>query len=559
MALLKLIALFFSYFLWLNAFSWASNLSHLVNEFEYRDDTTKENKAKQLHPNSHINIFLPSIPYSYIAKSTNAGLIRSYDNEQGWVYDLAKSHKRVDEFTYIFELRKNLKFQNGTDFSIDDAIYNLNFFKKNPFLYTNIDKIDFEVYKLDETHLKIILKQPYEMFLTDLARVYFYTKEYIEKYNPIGEETGTANRAAGAFGMGPYIIKSGYARGDRHTDKIELEANPFYWNKEYPKIRYITVYTQLSIKQAMDDITKFEGKLDLAPIPFNKKLDVITSKYAKLIVSKSTDNITIFFNLINGNKKLLNKDVRIALNQALNRKNLLKFVYKNEGKISPFTASINYKVVEEIAKEESIKEDIFSKQKLNSLLNGLILEVFTQDRFLFLLKGIEYQLKEYGVKFNYKITSSEKDIYKQLLTTSSNKNRQKWDLLIWGNDDWYYQNPWTVFFIYENNSVWSTIPPDPIMQSYIDKFFITKTNSDEYKKVVKNILLRARAKAYTLRVPSPNKIIAVNKEVIFKPYQGGIIPLWEIEISNDHWSIRKDKHYPDKLKRPIKPKRYTHD
>lgn len=80
--MLKFIALFFSYFLWLNAFSWASNLSHLVNEFEYRDDTTKENKAKQLHPNSHINIFLPSIPYSYIAKSTNAGLIRSYDNEQ---------------------------------------------------------------------------------------------------------------------------------------------------------------------------------------------------------------------------------------------------------------------------------------------------------------------------------------------------------------------------------------------------------------------------------------------------------------------------------------------
>lgn len=68
------------------------------------------NKAVQLHPKSHINIFLPLIPYSYIAKATNAGLIRSYDNQQGWVYDLAKSHERVDDYTYIFELKRKFIF-----------------------------------------------------------------------------------------------------------------------------------------------------------------------------------------------------------------------------------------------------------------------------------------------------------------------------------------------------------------------------------------------------------------------------------------------------------------
>ncbi len=65
---------------------------------------------------------------------------------------------------------------------------------------------------------------------------------------------------------------------------------------------------------------------------------------------------------------------------------------------------------------------------------------------MFLWKGIEYQLKEYGVKLNYIITNSEKDIYEQLLNTRDSKNTKSWDLLIWGDDDWYYQNPWTVFF-----------------------------------------------------------------------------------------------------------------
>lgn len=546
-------------FLFFICFSFLFSSSHIVERLEFRKDNTHNNKAVKLHPKSHINIFLPSIPYSYIAKATNAGLIRSYDNKQGWVYDLAKSHKRVDEFTYIFELRENLRFQNGKAFIIDDVIYNLNFFKKNPFLYTNIDKIDFDIFKVDEKHIKIVLKQKYEMFLTDLARVYFYTREYIESFNPIGLETGTANKVPGEFGMGPYILKSGYALGDKQTNKLELEANPYYWNTKFPKIKRITVYTQLDINKAIDDITKYEGKLDLMPIPFNKKLEVILSQYSKLIISKSTDNFVIFFNLINGNKKLLNQDVRVALNQALNQENLLNFVYKKEGKVSPFTTSINYEIVKEIAQEYDIKEKKFSKGEIKQLLNGLTLNIFTQDRFMFLFKGIEYQLKKYGVSFNYTITTSEKDIYKQLLSTNTNKNTQKWDLLIWGDDDWYYQNPWTVFFIYENGSVWSTIPKDEKMQEYIQRFFVTKIGTPQYKEVVKDILYQARQKAYTLRVPSLNKVIAVNKELIYRPYEGGIIPLWEIEISNNHWSIREDKVYEKSLREPIKPKRIKYD
>lgn len=111
-------------------FSFVSSNSNIVSKFEFREDDSLSRVAPKLLPNSHINIFLPSIPYSYIAKSTNSGLIRSYDNDQGWVYDLAKSHKRVDDYTYIFTLRENLKFQNGEPFTIDDAIYNLEFLER---------------------------------------------------------------------------------------------------------------------------------------------------------------------------------------------------------------------------------------------------------------------------------------------------------------------------------------------------------------------------------------------------------------------------------------------
>lgn len=528
-------------------------------ESKFRVDDSNLRIANSKNPNSHINVFLPSIPYSYVSKNTNSGLIRSHDNDNTWEYDLAKSHKRVDDLTYIFEIRKDLKFQDGSSFTVDNVIRNLEVFKKYPILYTNIDKVNFLIKKLDDYRIEIRLEKKYEMFFNDLARIYFYTDEYLEKYTPKGQETGSANKVPGAFGMGPYILESGFAVGEKQTSKIELVANPYYWNKKYPNIHRVTVFTQLDTADALDSIINEEGELDIMPIPFNKKINVLMSKYSKLIIKESTNNFLIFFNLLNGNKKLENKDVRIALNEALNQENLLNFVYKKEGRISPYATSINYKIVDKIAKKKSYKKPSMSEERKQELLNGLSLNVFTQDRFMFLFKGIEYQLKKYGVRLNYTITTSEKDIYEQLLNTRASKNTKDWDLLIWGNDDWYYQNPWTVFFTYEKDSVWSTIKNDEKMNKYIKKYFETKVDTNEYEEVVEKILNRARDMAYNLRVPSHNKVIAVNKEVIYDPYKGGIIPLWKILLTKDHWSIRNKEEYPSRFHTPVKPKRLNNE
>lgn len=532
---------------------------YLVEKTHFRDDDANSRAATPLHPDSHIKIFIPNIPYSYIAKCTNSGLIRSYDNDRGWEYELAKSHKRVGELTYEFELREGLKFQDGSEFDTDDVVLNFEYFKRAPILYTNIDKVDFDVIKIDKYRFKIVLKQKYEMFLTDLARIYFHTREYLEKYGFTGSETGSATKRAGTYGMGPYILKEGYALGSKQTSKIELEANPHYWNKEYPKIKRVTAYTQLNTTKALEMITQQEGELDFAPIAFNKKIEVVRSKYAKLNISKSTNNFIIFFNLINANERLKSKETRVALNQALNQENLINFVYKNEGHISPFATSVNYEIVQKVLKNTKPEEEIYSKEKMYKLLNGLELNVFTQDSFMFLFKGIEYQLKEYGVTLSYTITSSEKDIYKQLLSTHKSQNTQKWDLLIWGDDDWYYGNPWSVFFIYEDDTAWSTIGEDRVMKSYIDEFFVTEVDSKEYEEIVSKILYRAREMAYTLRVPSPNKVVALNKELIYRPYKGAILPIWEMEITKDHYSIRGDRDYPAYLEKPIKPKREKYE
>ncbi len=131
----------------------------------------------------------------------------------------------------------------------------------------------------------------------------------------------------------------------------------------------------------------------------------------------------------------------------------MKFVYKGEGQKSPTAANTNYYSVNLATKdllthhEKMINEKNENKKYLKSILNGLELNVYTMDRYMFLWKGIEFQLLQYGVKLNYIITKSEKELFSQLF--SNIKNPKKWDMITLGTESWSSNNPWTVFFIIE--------------------------------------------------------------------------------------------------------------
>src|SRR5207249_5362169 len=125
-----------------------------------------------------------------------------------------------------------------------------------------------------------------------------------------------------------YILTEGYIEGDRQTAKAVFKANPYYWDKNYPKVETVTVYTELDTERAKDMALYEEGALDITVIPPEDKVETILSPYSKLVITPSTDNIAIHMNLINGHLRLKDRQVRRALNEALNPRNLLHFVFE---------------------------------------------------------------------------------------------------------------------------------------------------------------------------------------------------------------------------------------
>ncbi len=528
---------------------------NIVKPIYYVEDNLNNHLFNERVTNSHIKVFIPSIPYHYVSKLINGTLLRIADTTIGWEYMLATNYEKVDELTYDFTLRKEVLFQDGTPFNADSVVENFKAFINQPYTYTDVHNRLKSVEKLNDYKVRFHLHKPYGMFFHDLAAINIYSNEYLRKFAWKGGATGANTQEAGPYGLGPYILEDGYAVGLKQTPLVKLRANPYYYERGKPYIENITIYTQLTTNKAVDMVLNNEEMLDITPIPLNKKTEATLSPYAKLLTMPSTNNIVIYFNLIKPQGVLKNKHIRIALNKAINQPRLLNFIYKNEGKPAPTEASVNYTcIARSTAGMDTYGGYIsdFEQMELKNILSGIELNVVTQDRFMFLWKGIEYQLAKYGVKLKYNITTSEKDIYEMLLT--NRKEPKEWDMLTWGNDDWYGNHPWTTFFSYRTNSEWSAIDQDEVLQEYIEAFFYHPLGSAKFQESVDNIVRQVYDNAYMLFLPSPNLVLAINKEVYYTPSSVAIMPLWEAKISKHHWSVRENE-YPRERLLPMKPQK----
>jgi len=538
-----------------------------VNHLGLRADTSRTSMDGSRKPGSHVKVFLPYLPYLAISHSINAGLVRPANNERGWEYNMAVSHSRISEKVYEFELRQGVKFQDGSPFNADAVLLNMAYFKKQPYTYTAIDRVYDRAEKISEYRVRFYLKEKYGLFLYDAMWIHFYTKTYLEKYGWNGKPTAPNLAAPGPYSLGPYTLTKGYVEGNRNSSVVELVANKYYWDPRYPKVEKITLYLDLKTDAAVSDLLESEGKVDVMPIPFSYELPTVLSEYAKLVRGPSTNNYSVHINMINGNALLREREVREAINKAIDQEALLMLSMNGEGEYSPTMVSPNFYGVRQASSHlqpYSLIESPLSSIVRNKLINTikkyqvkydmdpekkLQLKFLVQESFLFLIKDIKYFLDQIHIELELEIVAEEKNIFSQLLSTRDGLNKTKYDFLIWGNYDWI-RHPWTALFVYRPSSIWSTIGPDSRLENYISLLFQTAIDEPEYIPLMKTIIEYVYHQSYMIFLPSPNKVLALNKEVYYQPRPSAFIPLWEIEVSDNHWSVRKGD-YPVELRIPV--------
>ena len=533
------------------------------------NDPAPSEVTGKFRPGSHVKLFLPNLPYLAISHAINASLVRPADNERGWQYDLAESHRSIDDQLWEFTLRQGVTFQDGSPFNADSVLLNMAYFQRQPFTFSKLSTILNSVEKVDDYTVRFHLSEPYGVFLHDANWLQFYTPAYLEKFGWNGKPSCPNLAEPGRYALGPYILHQGYVEGDRSTPEVVLKANPDYWGDDKPRVETITIYTELGIAQARDKALYDEGEIDITPVPFADEVEAVISPHAKLALAPSLNNYAMHFNLLNGNPALADPNIRFVINHAIDKEYLLNLSMLGEGVLSPTMVSPNFPRVaaaidllqpwfekydrEHDRRIETLRGMVRTYQEVHGLNTArpLQLRLLVQESFLFLVRDIQYFLQQVNIDLQAEVVASEKQVFRQLFDTVAGHNEVPWDLLLWGNYDWY-KHPWSAFFVYVPGTSWSTLPPDSQLAAYTNRLLRSNPESRDYVPLIADFIRYIYSSNYMVFLPSPNNVYAVNKEVVFNPGRSAFVYLRDLQVTDQHWSLRGDAPYPKQRQRPLR-------
>lgn len=143
-------------------------------------------------------------PNNQIAQHIFSRLVEQ-DEKQRLTPGLATSWKAINETTWEFKLRKDVKFHDGSDFNADDVMFTMVRAPAHPNARSSFKLYSHgggkEYKKIDDYTIQVTTPRPYPLMATDLSTVHIVSNE-------IGDETweGEFNNGNAAIGTGPYKL-----------------------------------------------------------------------------------------------------------------------------------------------------------------------------------------------------------------------------------------------------------------------------------------------------------------------------------------------------------------
>ncbi|WP_110928169.1 ABC transporter substrate-binding protein [Bacillus massiliglaciei] len=224
---------------------------------------------------------------------------------------------------YTFHLKKDIKFQDGTDFNAEAVKFNLDRYRAEGTNRTSELQFVQDVEAVDPLTVKVKLSKTFSPFLsilTDRSGM-MGSPAAIEKE---GDQFGN-----NPVGTGPFVFEE-HVKGDH----VSLVKNKEYWNGE-PKLDKVTFKIFTNGTSAVQNLKT--GKLDFIDAVPIKEAKALENDPNFSLIAKSSMAYRGFY--LNTTKAPLdNKYLREAVAEAVDRKAIAKVAFDNyaEPNNSPF-------------------------------------------------------------------------------------------------------------------------------------------------------------------------------------------------------------------------------
>ena len=258
-------------------------------------------------------------PAIRVAKCIYESLVE-LDDEGNVVPGLAESWEVVDDTTYVFHLRKGVKFHNGEELKASDVAFSFSQIEKSPHAESIRATIDFANSKvIDDYTFEMKMTEPFGAILNHMAHAVMAIvneKAYTEAGDQVSQKP---------CGTGPYKFVD-WATGDR----IDLVAFDEYWG-EKPNIKNVV---WRAIPEASTRTVEVEaGTSDIIIDAPANEIDRLESN-SKVKVLRHAASSVDFLAFNNTIAPFDNVKVRQAINMAINKEAIQKVVFHDTGVIA---------------------------------------------------------------------------------------------------------------------------------------------------------------------------------------------------------------------------------
>jgi peptide/nickel transport system substrate-binding protein len=252
--------------------------------------------------------------------------------------DLAESWTQPSDTTYVFKLRKGVKWHNkppvnGRELTADDVVFSVNHFltvkgNANAYMLKSVDKVE----ALDKHTVKFTLKEPFVWFLDMLANphaVAIVAKEVVDKH-------GDLKKWESVVGTGPWMLDS-----YRPNVGMTFVRNPTYFVAGQPYIDRVEISVDEDNASRMAAF--LSGKYDLGwefPGTINRTdwvqiKDTLKGKRPKLQTLEFPSPVMSHISMRTDGKPFSDIRVRHAMSLAIDRQAIIESAYEGVGVMNP--------------------------------------------------------------------------------------------------------------------------------------------------------------------------------------------------------------------------------
>jgi peptide/nickel transport system substrate-binding protein len=240
--------------------------------------------------------------------------------------DLAERWEQPDDTTYVFHLRRGVRWHNkpplnGRELTADDVKFTFTRFltiKGNPERYL-LDSIE-RVEAVDRYTVRFVLSEPYVWLPNKLANAlctWIVAPEVVDKY-------GDLKKAETAIGTGPFTL-------ERHEPNVKtvFKRNPSYFRAGQP---YVDGVEWLIVDDDSTGLAMYRtGNLDAGPSTWwsvrQQDLDGLRRSVPRLHYQEALGNMVMAISLRTDQPPFNDVRVRRAISRAIDRQALVDAVW----------------------------------------------------------------------------------------------------------------------------------------------------------------------------------------------------------------------------------------